>query len=370
MIDPAFVTRAVTVLQSGNIMQSRFTVYESHLSYILQFMCDFGLYGCGWIDLNEVWQRGQGDEGDEEGNSGGLIYKISPHFRESRMTLEVDVAAHQILNRHKLQARDLHHKPSVSETTRPSEPLIISVRELWEDERLRRIGRGLSPSPEIPVDPSESSRGSGGEWIAEARWWEEIQKRIQAERTDEASAGAVEQNWERQVISTFDSVQALWERDRRTRRPKRPRDPTQTAVDPIQNDSANTKEEPVDDWDQVESDSLDVTADVDEKMLSSQELSQMVEREEQQWAQLMGEGRAFEQEGAEEDYYDEEDDDILLPEDGPPPDLRDDGPTDSNGLPSADRGRCLFWTLDMFSLLTLLVAAMRIHFSINHVKRA
>lgn len=330
MIDPAFVTRAVTVLQSGNIMQSRFAVYESHLSYILQFMCDFGLYGCGWIELNEVWQRGR----DEE-TPGEQLFKMSPHFRESRMTLEVDVAAHQILNRRKLQAREVHHKLTVPAPLQPSEPLIISVRELWEDERRRRIARGLSPSPEIPIDPSESSRGAGGDWVAEARWWEEIRKRIEAER-EEPILNSNQASWEKEIISTFDSVQALWERERR--RPKRAKDPTQVPIPLLGTDPDEAGEDLNADWDQLDGagEAHDVTADVDESMLSSQNLSQMVDKEEQQWTELMGEGRPFDNEDADDDYYDEEDDDIILPEDGPPPDLQHDAPLNGDVLEDPD----------------------------------
>ena len=33
-------------------MQTRFEVYEAHLSFLLQFMCDYGLYGCGELDIS------------------------------------------------------------------------------------------------------------------------------------------------------------------------------------------------------------------------------------------------------------------------------------------------------------------------------
>lgn len=330
MIDPAFVTRAVTVLQSGNVMQSRFTVYESHLSYILQFMCDFGLYGCGWIDLNEVWQRGQDEEEEpqvKDNEEVARVFRVSPHFRQSCMALEVDVAAHQIMNRHKLVARNLHHKMTIPALALPPEPLIISVRELWEDERRRRIAKGLAPSPEIPVDPSESSRGFGAEWVAEARWWEEIRKRIERENDVEVEASSSEQSWGREVMSTFESVQALWERERRTRRPKPPKDPSQEPLGELEGGGydSETDDEHSSGWNQMGNKTHDVTVDVNERMLSSQEMNQMVEMEEQQWAQLMGDARVFDKDDGDEGFYDEEED-MLLPEDGPPAELQDDDP--------------------------------------------
>ena len=107
LADPNFSNRAVTILQSGTVMKTRFRVYESHINFVLQFMCDFGLYGCGWMDLCEVWERGAKDpfddlydsndhhEQDEQRKKSN--FKQSPYFRQSRMPLEVDAAAHQIL---------------------------------------------------------------------------------------------------------------------------------------------------------------------------------------------------------------------------------------------------------------------------------
>jgi DNA polymerase zeta len=340
IIDPAFVTRAVTVLQFGNVMRTRFNVYESHLSYVLQFMCDFGLYGCGWIDLAEVWQRGQEDEeGVDPGVTGEHFqrFNISPHFRQTRMPLEVDVAAHQILNRHQLIGRDLHHKLTIPAPPLPPEPLVISVRELWEDERRRRLARGLSPSPEIPVDPSESSRGSGGEWVAEARWWDEIRKRIEKEREGDIEVTESETGWEKEIMTTFESVQALWEKERKRRR-HRPKDPSEVEVGQpvnIDEDESQTEDEGTEGhgaWNQPNSKSQGIDVDVDEVMLSSQEMSRIVEIEEQEWAKLLGENRAAEiEDGNESDFDDEAN--PLLPEDGPPPNIRaeDDGMGPSRG---------------------------------------
>jgi len=324
IINPAFVTRAVTVLQFGNVMRTRFNVYESHLNYVLQFMCDFGLYGCGWIELGEVWQRGQEDEEAIGPNEIGFQrFNVSPHFRQTRMPLEVDVAAHQILNRHQLIGRDLHHKLTISAPSLPSEPLVISVRELWEDERRRRLARGLSPSPDIPVDPSASSRGPGGAWVAEARWWDEIRKRIEME--SKSNIEVIDGNsWEKDVMTTFESVQALWEKERKRRR-HRPKDPSEVDVGQVVNDEGGSQTEDGgadghDIWNEPTNKLQDIDADVDEVMLSSQEMSQMVEIEEQEWAKLLGENRAIENEDEDEPFFDNED--PLLPEDGPHPDIQ------------------------------------------------
>ncbi|KZT65126.1 hypothetical protein DAEQUDRAFT_677323 [Daedalea quercina L-15889] len=306
--DPNFVNRAVTILRSGTVMKTRFRVYESHISFILQFMCDFCLYGCGWMDLGEVWERGVGESSDDlhvtnDGNDPDesnhmQAFKVSPYFRQSRMPLEVDVATHQILNRHRLSARNIHHRLSIPGPPLPSEPLVLSVRELWEDERQRRIVKGLPPSPEIPKDPSENSRGRGAAWVAEARWWEEVRNRIERERGKEKVLHS-SRNWEKWVMTTFESIEALWEDEWRTWKSGR-----EEAINPYaatQMDSRASPQVPTDNPTEVE---------VDEEMLSSQMMESLVQEAEDDWQKLRG-GYGERDENVTDDWD--------ATEDGPPP---------------------------------------------------
>uniref|UniRef100_A0A8H7YAJ4 DNA polymerase n=1 Tax=Psilocybe cubensis TaxID=181762 RepID=A0A8H7YAJ4_PSICU len=215
--DPGLMTRAVTILQSGSVMGARFTVYESHLSYVLQFLADFGLYGCGTIDIEDALERGI----SEDDPPTTIRFGASPYFREARVPLELDVIAPHILNRHNLVPRNIHHQLQILPVAEPPppDPLIPSVRELWEDERNHRRSLGLNPSPEIPVDPSDSSRSGKGEWISEARWWDEIRKRI-LEGKDAPQPTEAFHGWDdRFVMTTFESIEALWEKQYTTWKP-------------------------------------------------------------------------------------------------------------------------------------------------------
>ncbi|KAI0348054.1 hypothetical protein BDW22DRAFT_1350202 [Trametopsis cervina] len=284
IIDPTFVNRAVTLLQSGTIMHTRFRVYESHLSFILQFLSDFGLYGCGWIDLAEVWQRGQDLPQDDEYSveDEEVSFRPSPYYRQTRMPLELDVAGHQILNRHRLSARNVHHKLSIPAPPLPSDPVVISVRELWEDERRRRAAKGLPPSPEIPRDLSARSRGAGGGWVQEARWWEQLHERIAKEREIEQLPHSPEE-WERWVMTTFESIEAIWESRYRTWKPRKEKTSSEEEANPYETASLSDGSSQELGQPQTEKD-----VDVNEEMLSSQELSRLVEREEVQWAEGQG----------------------------------------------------------------------------------
>ncbi len=318
--DPAFVNRAVTIMRSGTIMKTPFRVYESHLSYILQFLSDFGLYGCGWIDLGEVWQRGRDEFAEHEDIDPELArtlseFKDSAYHRQTRMSLEVDAPAHQVLNRHKLRARNMHHTLTIPAPDLPPEPLVLSVRELWEDERMRRVAKGLTPSPEIPKDLSANSRGPGGDWVSEARWWEGIRRRIERERGREAVP--LKMSWERWVMTTFESVEALWEEEYKTWKPHGSQDdananrtedePGTEEVNPYHSDSHIPDHDGT-----VLGGEDDGDVDVDETMLSSQDMTRLMEREEAEWREEANGHLELE---LEEEFPEED-------EDGPPPDLQ------------------------------------------------
>jgi DNA polymerase zeta len=289
------MNRISTILQSGSVMSTRFRVYESHLSFILQFLCDFGLYGCGFIELEDVFER-CAEEQPELGFSAQPTprpSKSSSYFRESRLPLEVDAIAPHILNRHSLAARNVHHRLEIPAPLLPSEPLVLGVRELWEDERNRRLTLGLDPSPQLPIDPSESSRGVGGDWVAEAHWWDEIRHRIQ--NTPNSNEGLHEnrsEDWERFVMTTFESIEAIWEKEYKVWKPAKEEVVGAENVDPVvQRDRTDNGP------DQGETDNQ---VDVDISKLSNQDISELDQQE------ALGEGWNKTTEQAQQDHDDNE----------------------------------------------------------------
>ena len=261
--NPALVSRAVTIMQSGSVMGTTFHAFESHLSYVLQFLCDFGLYGCGWVQLEDVWQRGVDD--DVEYSPSGTSFRPSVYFPQSRMALEFDTIAPLIMNRHNVSPRHLHHKLTIPQPPPPPEPLVLGVRELWDDERRRRIAAGLPPSPDLPQDPSANSRENGGDWVAEARWWDQLRERIGRDRVTEVKAR--DSTWEKWIMTTFESVEALWEDEYRVWKPEiRAQE---------QNPYADSNGSPPQD---VKPPVNRSSVEVDESLLSSQDLSALEEQ--------------------------------------------------------------------------------------------
>ncbi|KAG5651144.1 hypothetical protein H0H81_009716 [Sphagnurus paluster] len=318
LADPAYVHRTVTILQSASVMGTHFRVFESHLSYTLQFMCDFGLYGCGWIDLEDVFQRDSHSAYEGEYAVNERLFDPSPYFRQTHMPLEVDAIAPQIMNRHNISARSQHHRIQIPPPFR-SDPVVSSVRELWEDERKRRAARGLDPSPEIPVDPSDSCRGLGGDWVAEAQWWDQLREKIHVEREGlpQESPGG----WENWVMTTFESIEALWEQPWRVWRPAIPRQQEQHV--PTSNQTFPETYRVVDEsqWNVSDKVSeLDDVIDVDISMLSSQEVSDLIEFEEGELARREHDNIGVEEdadlgigEDHEEDLFDDDEDIVEEP---------------------------------------------------------
>ncbi|KAF7320333.1 DNA polymerase [Mycena kentingensis (nom. inval.)] len=211
IVNPALLTRAITLLRSGAIFSTNFRVYEGHLSFALQVAVDFGLAGCAWLKLSDALERGQ-DE-DEIAHA----FPASPYFRQSTMPLEFDAAAYHITNRHDLTARNIHHKLQIPQPPFPPDPLVLGVRELWDDERERRRARGLDPTPVMPADPSDASRFPRGQWTAEARYWDGVRQRIERDRALEVPSEPGH-DWERWTMTAFESVEALWPKENRTTR--------------------------------------------------------------------------------------------------------------------------------------------------------
>ncbi|KAG8999806.1 DNA polymerase zeta [Tulasnella sp. 427] len=224
IIDPQQTIRIATILRSGGIMQQKFQVFESHLSYLLQFMCDFGLYGCGELELSDAWVRHKpvdlNSNNDDDDDVDTSMFSVSPYPRLSTMALELDVLAYHILNPLLLAARNIHNALSIPGPPLPSEPLVLSVRELWEDERKRRIAKGLPPTPSMPSSVG-TDRSDGPRWRAEQRLRAELLDRIK--RDEEAGIEyRPEQStraWENHVMTAFESRGSIWPPEHRVWKP-------------------------------------------------------------------------------------------------------------------------------------------------------
>lgn len=51
LANPARLHIALEQLRKPNVLGREWQPHEAHLNHVLQFMCDFDLYGCGWLEL-------------------------------------------------------------------------------------------------------------------------------------------------------------------------------------------------------------------------------------------------------------------------------------------------------------------------------
>ncbi|KAI0537513.1 DNA polymerase family B [Xylaria digitata] len=201
MLNPVVMTRLAELLQQGAIMKQRLQPYEAHLQYLLQFMTDYNLYGCAYIDAKRACFRAPipHHEGHENPTHIWHSQSISPPFitddpdlpRVSHCSIEVDICVHDILNRRDITERQLHH--DFNERNHPLQTdtkLVHSMAGLWKNETARRKRRMTNPTkgsspfpPEVLVSMSADLRDSQPSgWIHEEEYRGQIQELIHQER--------------------------------------------------------------------------------------------------------------------------------------------------------------------------------------------
>jgi DNA polymerase zeta len=204
LLNPMHMTRFNDLLQQGAILRKVFQPFEAHLQYLLQWMCDFNLYGCAYIEASRPRFRGPVPVWEELDELTHLwhdrsikkeqLLEEAVFPRQSHCQLELDIRVEDILNRHEIQARPLHHsfieRLSSLENLPPEEKLVHSMAGLWKDEtRRRKLRMGLtnptsSPfPPEVLVSMSADPRNdTKGGWIHEDEFREMIDQLVSEER--------------------------------------------------------------------------------------------------------------------------------------------------------------------------------------------
>ncbi|KAI1501642.1 DNA polymerase family B [Biscogniauxia marginata] len=203
MLNPLVMTRLAELLLQGVIMKRKFQPYEAHLQYLLQFMTDYNLYGCGYIDTQKVTFRAPVPCHAEDDESPHLWHSqsVSRAFitddenlpRMSHCSIEVDICVQDILNRHEIRERRLHHDFIERLYPMPANlKLVHSMAGLWKDETKRRKRRISNPAPGSSPFPSEAlvsmsadprnSQAPG--WIHEEEYRDQVQDLIRQEHDE------------------------------------------------------------------------------------------------------------------------------------------------------------------------------------------
>lgn len=201
MLNPMTMTRLADLLRQGAIMKKVFQPYEAHLQYLLQWMADYNLYGCGYIDCSKVYFRSPVPVFEEMDNLSHLWHdqSIPPENllaldllpRVSHCSIEVDICVQDILNRAEVKSRPLHHDfIERMNPLAPDEKLVNSMAGLWRDETRRRKAKMINPDPgsspfpkevlvSMSADPRYSQRGG---WIHEEEYMQQAKNLIKEEK--------------------------------------------------------------------------------------------------------------------------------------------------------------------------------------------
>ncbi|KAK5230831.1 DNA polymerase zeta [Exophiala xenobiotica] len=193
LLNPLHMTRLADLLRDGAVMKRVLQPYESHMQYLAQWMCDYNLYGCGYIECARVKFRSPVPQYLEMSNPlhQWHDHSISPDCisddgilpKQSHCELEVDVHVKDILNRQNVEARSIHHDFIERLDPIPADAkLVQSMAGLWKDEtRRRKLRMGLkdpksSPfPPEVLISMSADPRNtSAGGWIHEEEYRERL----------------------------------------------------------------------------------------------------------------------------------------------------------------------------------------------------
>ncbi|CEJ91394.1 Putative DNA polymerase [[Torrubiella] hemipterigena] len=207
LFNPVYMNRLADLLQQGVILKQKFQPFEAHLQYIPQFMTDYNLYGCDYLDSSQTWFRAPVPEVSEDlepslswNQASVPSERITDDLslpRVSHCGLEVDISVQDIKNRKHIKSRSLHH--DFVELFNPlpiGVKLVHSLAGLWRDETTRRkrrlpVGKqGLSPfPPEVLVSMSaDSQRLQSQNWVHE----DEYRAQLQSLVDDEKNAGLCE----------------------------------------------------------------------------------------------------------------------------------------------------------------------------------
>ncbi|KEF54958.1 DNA polymerase zeta subunit [Exophiala aquamarina CBS 119918] len=200
LLNPLHMTRLADLLREGAVMKRVLQPYESHMQYLAQWMCDYNLYGCGYIECAKVKFRGPVPQYLDLTN---IMHQwhdrsISPEDisdeislpKQSHCALEVDIHVKDITNRRGIEPRYIHHDFIERVNPLPIEAkLVQSMAGLWKDETRRRKNKmGLrdpnsTPFPaEVLISMSADPRNtSDGGWIHEEEFRQKVTQLAKAE---------------------------------------------------------------------------------------------------------------------------------------------------------------------------------------------
>lgn len=250
---PAERQRIAEILQQRIVMNNTFyQPYESHLSFELQFLMDYNLFGMDWIHLltnhrhrgpqqgaiqlgtrfrqpmmdeTKSLYRTQSTTSDNSNDSPSTdtVYTSAtvPAYlqwddmdRTSYCELEADTTPMMILNRLEVKERDIHadlddEMADGGLAANEDEKLVTSLAGIWKDERRRRRRKSVSSLVKNDTAKPKAGEGKRPVWSTEQRLRAILKtmvttnQRYSSSSTDDFPT----------IMTTFQAVQALYPKE-------------------------------------------------------------------------------------------------------------------------------------------------------------
>ncbi|KAI8089385.1 putative DNA polymerase zeta catalytic subunit [Halteromyces radiatus] len=181
--NPAEKQRITEILQNGIVMNTFYQPYEAHLSFELQFLMDYNLFGMNWIRLL-TYDDNRETNDDNNPDIEKDVLKLGTKFRwddvdrTSYCELEIDTTGMMIINRLDITERNIHadldeeikYQEKTKNDDSLDEKLVKSLALIWKDERRRRQERGISPIfSSLPQQTSDERDSVHREWSTESK---------------------------------------------------------------------------------------------------------------------------------------------------------------------------------------------------------
>lgn len=188
VLSPVYKTRLVRVLEKGLLddferglqddlkkpeekVDSQRCLYEAHIPHILQFLADFNLYGCSWLDILRCGVRAPVLNSTVScAHLSALKSFLSRYIsnnildrrrfeRIGKLALEVDISTGDIGNRAAIVPRALHHRFAEWGVSQPPQIYLSSLHHVHEDLRFQCARRNALAS--LPSQLQSSQHGAG-----------------------------------------------------------------------------------------------------------------------------------------------------------------------------------------------------------------
>ena len=201
LLDPRKITRCADSLRNGSILSTIFLPYEAHMQYVPQFMCDYNLFGCDYLEARKMIFRSPVPRQSSWAGQSHRWHNLSipPEFissetelqKHSYSELEVDICVQDIVNRDSVGERSIHQDFVERLNPMPGDvKLVHSMAGLWKEEARRRTaakiksptGDGPFPQEALVSMSAESRVTQNGGWIHEKEFFAEIRKMANSER--------------------------------------------------------------------------------------------------------------------------------------------------------------------------------------------